>query len=161
MLEARQLLTAAPIISEFMASNRDTLNDAYGESSDWIELFNAGDMTADLTDWYLTDDAEDLTKWRFPATTLDAGAYLVVFASDKNRTTGQELHTNFKLAGNGEFLALVEADGATLASSFAPAYPPQRADYSYGLAAAAPLAPHGSRSSSSAVRSSPPSSRAR
>jgi len=55
---------------------------------------------------FLTDSATDLTKWRFPATNLNAGGYLVVFASNQDRRTpGAPLHTNFKLRAAGGFLA--------------------------------------------------------
>ncbi|MCW5556824.1 MAG: hypothetical protein KIT22_03145, partial [Verrucomicrobiae bacterium] len=33
-------LGAAPVISEFLASNRDGLRDEDGEASDWIEIRN-------------------------------------------------------------------------------------------------------------------------
>ena len=66
MLEPRQMLSAQPMITEIMASNRQTLEDGNGRSSDWIEIYNAGDQTADLTGWYLTDDPQTLNRWRFP-----------------------------------------------------------------------------------------------
>ena len=64
------------------------------------------------------------------------GQYLVVFASNKDRADadGTELHTNFKLGSAGEYLAIVEADGSTVAHEYAPTYPPQSTDVSYGLA---------------------------
>lgn len=43
------------------------------------------------------------------------------------------LHTNFKLAGKGEYLGLVMMDGATRAWEFSPSYPAQTTDVSYGL----------------------------
>ena len=68
-----------------------------------------------------------------PSTTLNAGAYFKIFASDKNRAiAGQELHANFKLATEGEYLVLVMADGVTVADAFA-SYPAQRDDVSYGI----------------------------
>ena len=112
--------------------NSRTLADADGEFSDWIEIANLGSGAADLEGWSLTDDAEDLRKWRFPKVTLPRGGLLVVFASGKNRSNpAAQLHTNFKLSGAGEFLALVDPYG-TVVSGFAPAYPPQFADISYG-----------------------------
>ena len=47
-LEQRHLLTGLPVISEFMASNRDSLldGDTPPGSPDWIELYNAGDYLA-------------------------------------------------------------------------------------------------------------------
>jgi hypothetical protein len=121
-------------ISEFMASNRDTIEDSDGESSDWIELFNASDSPVDLDGWYLSDDRFNLAMWRFPGITIGAGKFMVIFASDKNRRDpDDELHTNFKLASSGEYLALIQPDGVTVEHEFFPSYPPQVNDVSYGL----------------------------
>jgi CotH protein/chitobiase/beta-hexosaminidase-like protein/lamin tail-like protein len=131
-IETRLLLSAEPIITEFMALNDSVLVDEDSDYSDWLEIHNPSTSALDLEGWYLTDDASDLTKWRFDATSLDAGEYLLVFASDKDRTgpTG-ELHTNFKLSGGGEYLALVSDDGSTVTSEYD--FPEQQADVSYGL----------------------------
>ena len=52
------------------------------------------------------------TNGPFPSTSLEAGEYLVVFASEKDRAvSGEQLHTNFALSGDGEYLALVSSDG--------------------------------------------------
>ena len=59
---------------------------------------------------------------------------MIVFASNKNRAvSGQELHTNFAISGDGEYLALVQPDGVTIASQFAPGFPAQQTDVSYGI----------------------------
>ncbi len=133
-LEDRVLLAANPLITELMAVNDTVLADQDGDYSDWLELHNAGDAAADLTGWYLSDDAGDLDKWQLPAVTIAPGAYLVVFASGKDRAVaGSELHTNFNLSSDGEYLALVQADGTTVASQFAPQFPEQRSNVSYGM----------------------------
>ncbi|MGJ8640827.1 MAG: lamin tail domain-containing protein [Opitutaceae bacterium] len=115
------LFTAASIhaqtvvISELMPDNNVTLLDEDGDSTDWIELYNNSDSPVDLTGWHLTDDTNDLTQWTFPTTSIAARSYLVVFASDKNRSiAGSELHTNFKLSASGETVALVQANGSTV-----------------------------------------------
>ena len=135
-LEDRRVLAGLEslLISEFMAANSHTLADVDGEFSDWIEVHNPTDAPVQLEGWYLTDDAEDLNRWEFPARTLNAGDFLVVFASGKNRTDPtSELHTNFKLDSDGEYLALVQPDGVTVAHAYAPQFPPQQTDVSYGL----------------------------
>lgn len=124
---------AAVTITEFMASNNNTLTDEDGDDSDWIELHNDGASAVDLNGWSLTDDSSNLTKWQLPNISLPAGGYRLVFASNKDRApTAGELHSNFKLSAGGEYLALVQANGSTVASEFAPEYPQQFTDISYG-----------------------------
>ncbi len=137
-LETRIQPAAMAFITEVMSSNDLTLLDEDGDSPDWVELHNGGDAPLDLAGWHLTDDATDLEKWTFPDVTLDPGRFLVVFASDKDRTDadGTELHTNFKLSSSGDYLALVESDGQTIAFEYAPSLPALETDISYGLSMA-------------------------
>ena len=137
-LECRTLLAAQPVINEVLASNNGVIQDQDGDYSDFIELTNRGDAAVNLGGWYLSDDATELTKWRFPSVNLAPGQYLVVFASDKNRAVaGSQLHTNFALSTEGEYLALVEPDGITVVSHFAPGFPQQYEDVSYGVTGSA------------------------
>ncbi len=126
-------LCSEVMISEFMASNSRTIADEDGSYEDWIEIYNNGTNIVNLGGWYLTDSKNNLRNWMFPATNLNVGSYLVVFASGKDRSVaGRNLHANFKLSGSGEYLALVEPDGVTIASEFSPTFPTQFADVSYG-----------------------------
>lgn len=124
---------AGPVISEFMASNDRTLTDEDGDSSDWIEIYNPDAEAVDLGGLFLTDDSVEPNKWQFPPTILEAGDWLVVYASGKDRAvSGKVLHTNFKLDAKGESLALVAADGVTILSDFGMPYREQFEDISYG-----------------------------
>jgi hypothetical protein len=138
-LERRELLAGDLALTEFMASNATAHADADGHFMDWLEVYNAGTDAVDLAGWRLTDDAEELDKWEFPARILAPDEYLVVFASGKNRTpTDGELHTNFKLRSDGEYVALVSPAGVVMAE-YGPggsAFPPQSPDISYGIPAA-------------------------
>ena len=131
----RIVLPGEPIITEFMADNESGVPlDEDGEATDWIELHNPTGIAADLDGYYLTDDPGNLTKWRLPAVSLAPDAYLVVFASGNDRpVAGSELHTNFSLAADGEFLALVKPDGTTIVTEFSPTYPDQKPDVSFGF----------------------------
>jgi hypothetical protein len=127
------LAGATVLVSEFQAINAGGLLDEDGASSDWIELHNGGSAPVDLAGWRLTDNPALPNKWVLPAHSLGAGEYLLVFASGKNRTNPlAELHANFKLDGDGEYLGLLRPDG-TLANDFGTGYPEQRSDFSYGL----------------------------
>lgn len=126
-----------PVLNEFLASaggDGDPLLDEDGEASDWIEIFNPNPFPINLGGYFLTDDIMLPSKWTFPhPTTMDAGDYLIVFASGKDRsTTGSEFHTNFRLAAEGEYLALIDPDGLAEVDAYAPAYPEQLEDVSYG-----------------------------
>ncbi|MEI7729006.1 MAG: immunoglobulin domain-containing protein [Verrucomicrobiota bacterium] len=119
-------------INEFLAANKNSIRDEDGDASDWIEIFNGGALTANLTGWALTDEATNLVKWRFPNITLAPRAYLVVYASGKNRTNASaKLHANFQLDKGGEYLALVDPQ-TNVVSDFGGVYPPQSTDVSYG-----------------------------
>ncbi|MDP5079911.1 MAG: lamin tail domain-containing protein, partial [Opitutales bacterium] len=137
-ISIRLVAPGEPVISEFMASNASGLLDEDGETSDWIEIYNATNATVDLNGYYLTDDALLLTKWAFPDVSLAPGAYLVVYATGNDRSVaGSELHTNFSLDAGGDYLALVKPDGSTIVTDFQPAYPNQETDISYGYDEAA------------------------
>ena len=131
-LESRQVM--AVVISELMASNSSTIADADGDYADWLELRNDGSASVNLNGYFLTDNAGDPTRWTLPSASLSPGQHLLVWASGKDRAAaGQPLHTNFKLSADGEYLALMKPDGATVEFAYAPAYPAQTDDVSYGL----------------------------
>ena len=122
------------VITEFLSSNTGGLKDEDLSSPDWIEIYNGADVPVNLEGWHLTDDPAIPGKWRFPASVLGAKQFLIVFASEKDRAVaGQPLHTNFKLTTTGEYLALLKPDG-TISSAYAPLFPPQMANISFGLA---------------------------
>jgi hypothetical protein len=131
-----QSATANVRINEFMADNEGGLRTQAGAAADWIELVNDDSVVVDLSGWYLTDRAATPTKWRFPdGTTIPGNGYLIIFAdSSTNSVTNNELHANFGLSKDGEYLGLIQSNGVTVVDEFAPSYPPQLTDVSYGRA---------------------------
>ena len=125
-------------ITEFAADNTaEVLVDEDGDASDWIEVFNPGTSAVALAGYFLSDDAEEPSQWAFPARSIGAGEYLIVFASDKDRSpVSGNLHSNFRLSAGGEALLLSrDAGGAEpeIVSSFLPEYPEQEEGVSYGI----------------------------
>ncbi|MBL9135841.1 MAG: lamin tail domain-containing protein [Verrucomicrobiales bacterium] len=121
-------------ITEIMAENLNALKDEDADPEDWIELHNEGSTSVNLEGWSLSNDSGDPSLWVLPAVTLAPDAYLVVFASAKDRsavTPGRRLHTNFKLNPNGGTLALFAPELPRAAVSEVP-YDSQGADYSWG-----------------------------
>ncbi|MBN1126310.1 MAG: lamin tail domain-containing protein [Sedimentisphaerales bacterium] len=128
---------AAPLlISEFCTDNdtkgtADEFLDEDGDDSDWIEIYNPTSEAVSLLNWSLRD-SED--TWIFPDVAIGSGEFLVVFASNKDRRVpGSELHTNFKLAKEGEYLGLIGPDGSTVVHEYNPEFPEQLSNISYGL----------------------------
>ncbi|MBN2505126.1 MAG: lamin tail domain-containing protein [Verrucomicrobia bacterium] len=129
-------------LNEFLAGYAGAagLRDEDGELQDWIELWNPGTNAVNLSGWALTDDAGVPDRWTFPPLLLEPRQYLVVFASGKDRrplATNGPLHTNFKLSPDGEYLGLYDAESPRhVMAQWAPQFPEQRNDHSYGVDAA-------------------------
>ena len=117
-------------INEILSSNTTVNQDEDGSYEDWVEIYNYGASAVNLNGFGLSDDVTLPHKWSFPAVTLNAGQYLLVWCSDKNKTVvGSPLHTNFKIGAAGETLYLTNQSSGTLATFPAVAL---QANISYG-----------------------------
>jgi len=101
-------------LNEIVSRNDSVLADEDGEYPDWIELRNLDTAALNLAGYGLSDDPTLPFKWVFPTRVLPAGGYLVVFASDKNRTNTPTLHANFAINPEGETLVLTRPDGVRM-----------------------------------------------
>ncbi|MGE3311553.1 MAG: lamin tail domain-containing protein [Limisphaerales bacterium] len=106
-------------INEWMAANGGSVRDpADLDSDDWFELHNPGSTSVDLEGWFLSDTADNPTKFRVPAGyRVPPGGFLVVWAdeeSGQNRPELPDLHVNFRLATAGEEILLLRPDGTVM-----------------------------------------------
>jgi hypothetical protein len=93
------VLYSGIIVNEYSVSNLSTVADNYGYFEDWIELFNDGNSTINISGYFLSDDPEEPMKWAFPAgTTVSANDHLVVWVSGRNTSSGNSHHTNYRLS---------------------------------------------------------------
>ena len=103
------------VINEVMASNGFYEN---GEAYDWVELYNDGKNTENLSGWYLSDSKKNPLKWSFPeGTKLKAGGYLTVFCTGEdgiNPGKGDTFYTGFSISASGEMLILSDAEGTEI-----------------------------------------------
>ncbi|MFT4664171.1 MAG: hypothetical protein ACI8YQ_001850 [Polaribacter sp.] len=114
-------LAQSIFINEILASNSNTNTDEFGESDDWVELYNATSNPIDIGGMYLTDDLGNLVKYYIPPTqasqtTIPAMGYLLVWCD--NQSNQGAMHTTFKLSASGESFALVDSDGTTVIDSY-------------------------------------------
>ena len=98
------------VINELMAANTNSLADPQGQHEDWLELHNVTDNAVSLAGMYLTDKADNPTKWAFPENTaIPARGYLIVWL-DEDGKAPEGLHANFKLSRSGEIVMLVDTN---------------------------------------------------
>lgn len=113
------------VISEFMAANDSTVKDESGEYSDWIEIYNYGNKSVNLSEFYLTDDSKDLKRMQLPEHDLGPGKYYIIWLSGEKNSIGLKV--------KGEYLALVSGSSNKILHDFGRKFPSQIRDISYGL----------------------------
>lgn len=118
---------------------RVVINEIRAEGEDWIELVNVGSAPADLSDWGVTDSANDgdarvASAARFPAGTVVAPAeYVLLVLGQDDAGTGPQMrclmsggpmtcyHGAFSIsASNGESVHLVDASGRVVETAVYP-----------------------------------------
>lgn len=98
-------------IHEVLAENIAGRTDEAGDHDDWIEIRNRGLRDVSIAGFHLTDDIAVPQKWTVPpGTVVPAGGSLLFWAD--NEPTEGPLHTNFRLSGLGETVALYQPGGA-------------------------------------------------
>lgn len=104
------------VINEYSASNRAGLTDQFGDNPDWVELYNTGGATVDLSGYYLSDNENNPTKWIMPAgTSIPANGYLLIYCTKRDMTGGGEVHTSFTLKQcKPEEIVLADAGGTVI-----------------------------------------------
>ena len=86
-------------ITEMMASNHETLEDAFGRHPDWLEIHNVTDKAISLEGVFLSDKRNDPARYAFPAGALiQPREYIVVYASGAKKDIADEYHTRLRPA---------------------------------------------------------------
>ena len=116
------------VINEFMADNDGAVPGPYMTFPDWIELYNGGNTSINLSGMCLTEDLSN-APWRFPNGTIIAPEdFLLIWG---NRGSGPDmLHTNFSPNAGGGTLTLLGVDGTTVIDQIT--FEKQIRDVSYG-----------------------------
>jgi hypothetical protein len=103
-LEEDTLPLGSVVINEVLAHS-------HAGAPDWIELYNTTGSTVDISGWYLSDSASNLTKYKIlDGTTIGAYDY-IVFYEDPHFGVSHGNNTPFALSENGERVYLSFGEG--------------------------------------------------
>lgn len=97
-------------LNELVAVNNGAYKDSAGDPDPWVELHNLGPGTVTTSNFYLTDDPANPTKWQIPSKTLADGDFLVLWLDGE--TSEGDTHASFKLSATGGKLYLYAAQTA-------------------------------------------------
>ena len=91
------------ILSEVCTANTKGFAWNIFDSSDWVELRNVGDDPILLSDYYLSDDNDELKLYRLPEELLQPGAYKLIVLTEGTAPFG--------LSAAGDVLYLCDSEG--------------------------------------------------
>lgn len=99
-------------INEVVASN-SLFPDEFGETDDYIEIYNNGDKDVNIAGWYITDTPGNQTMVKIPETDpaktfIPSKSRIILWADDQPEQG--VLHVGFKLAKEGETLILSKSN---------------------------------------------------
>lgn len=85
-------------------------------NGDWVELYNDSSEDIDISGYYLSDDKNDMKKWKIKDGKLAAHNTLLIVMKDNNEESAlKRQQTNFKLK-TGENLYFSDRDGNVMSS---------------------------------------------
>ena len=87
-------------LSEVVTKAED--NESYLDGNDWIELFNSGDESVDLSNYSIADSGSDVIP--LPIFELGAGEYFVIAAVDSEEPNPPMYSVPFKLGSDDSLL---------------------------------------------------------
>ena len=99
------LFSSDIVINEIMTSNSSVVIDEFGDYDDWIEIYNKGSESIDLSNYHLSDDITNLGKYTFPSLLINPDEYLIIWADDEDIDQGDN-HAPFKLSSSGDEIYL-------------------------------------------------------
>ena len=132
-LDLRQRNASGVFLSEVMASNDSTVIYQDGPYVDWIELYNSGTSTVDLSGYGLSDSIDRPRKWQFPAgTSIGPGEYKIILCDGSDTVYNPSViqHTSYRISRTEcETVCLSDPSGHVLDKLILPVIP---TNVSYG-----------------------------
>ena len=118
---------AQVVINEICAANGDVNYDPdFFNFPSWVELHNTNSSPVDINGYYLSDSADEPTRWQISGSTIiPANGFLIIWCDEE----ASGLHSNFSLDSDGEEVILSAPDGQLVDKII---FPRQYLNTSYG-----------------------------
>jgi hypothetical protein len=130
------------LINEFMVRNSATspYMDCLGQHGDWVELYNPGPESVEMSNFYLSDRIGNLNKYQLYDTVIPAGGLYLLWSGDTATDSAVcEHHNHFDFGfdwndtNNVEMVIISNEDGDIIDSvSFVGIPAATKVDTSYG-----------------------------
>lgn len=135
---------SAVVITEIASLNLDWL-DMDEDDPSWVEVYNAGTVSANLKGWALVENLKEPKKWVIGDEVIAAKSFRTIFCDKKNissvagipdgknsagKTLHSRPHTNWKLDKSGGTVYLVDPSNAIRDSA---SYPQLASGVSWGI----------------------------
>jgi len=97
------------VINEILTSNKGVFVDEFGDSYDYIELYNGTNKDINLLNYGLSDREDGKIKWLFPDVLIKSNSYLIINLSGEKK---DGLYASFSLKEEGgELVTLKKPNG--------------------------------------------------
>ena len=99
-------------VTEVMPSNDKYMLQSDGRYYDWVELTNISGNDLDLSNFFLSDDPDDLSAFRLPQRTLKPGEQIVIICSARDGLVGKYIHAPFTLSAEECWVYVTDSSGS-------------------------------------------------
>ena len=96
-------------ITEYMTHNNRSHYDSFGNYYDWVELYNNGDDVS-LKDMYISDDKNDLLKFKLPDVVIKSNEYKIIYFNKKDIKYDNDIYVNFGLSDNDKNIVISDGE---------------------------------------------------
>jgi hypothetical protein len=109
--------TSSLVLNEISPNTSQSHFDEYGESDDWIEVYNPTSAAVNIAGWYISDTLDFSIFHRIPSydpetTLIPAGGFLILWAD--GQSAQGVTHLPFKLEKDGEEVILARSVAGSL-----------------------------------------------
>lgn len=93
-------------INEYIIYNKRVSYNQDGEYYDFVELYNDSNEDINLESIYLTDDINDLNKYKLPNIKIKKNDYMLIYLGDKSSIKDNQIEANFKLSAKDKYIII-------------------------------------------------------